>query len=209
MMELAVPNNEKARAKTLEKKRKILDIALSCFVQHGVEATTIEMIKTASGMSVGSLYHHFGNKDKIAAAIFIESMADFGQLTRDYLQAVTVTNGSAEAGIKALIYANVDWICNNAERARIVFQQRSSLSRGGSEGKWKNDTNVFYRDLLAWFSPAIKQAQIRDLPIELMSSLISGPTHDYARHWLGGRYPVPLHDYRELLAEAAWQAVRT
>ncbi|MGA4603385.1 helix-turn-helix domain-containing protein, partial [Ectopseudomonas hydrolytica] len=31
--------------------------------------TTIEMIRDRSGASIGSLYHHFGNKERIIAAL--------------------------------------------------------------------------------------------------------------------------------------------
>ncbi|GAA3927932.1 TetR/AcrR family transcriptional regulator [Litoribacillus peritrichatus] len=203
-----MPTPEKPRAKTLEKKQKILGIALDCFVKHGVEATTIEMIKDASGMSVGSLYHHFGNKDKIAAAVFIQGMYNFGQLTRAYLAKVKDNHGSAKDGIKAIVYANVDWISDNPDWAKFVFHHRTTVAKGDSDGKLRNDINVFFSDLIEWFKPFILKDEIKQLPIDVISSLISGPTHDYARHWLAGRNPVPLKEHRETFAEAAWLVLR-
>ncbi len=203
-----MPKHDKPRAKTLEKKQKILEIALECFVKHGVEATTIEMIKDASGMSVGSLYHHFGNKDKIAAAVFIQGMYNFGMLTRGYLKEIKDNNGSAEEGIKAIVYANVDWISENPDWARFVFHHRTTVGKGDSEGKLKNDINVFFSDLIEWFKPFIERDEIKSLPLNLITSLISGPTHDYARHWLAGRNQIPLMEHRETLAESAWLVLR-
>ena len=51
------------------RKQEILQAALACFTEFGVEATTIEMIRDRSGASIGSLYHHFGNRERIIAAL--------------------------------------------------------------------------------------------------------------------------------------------
>lgn len=204
-----MPINDKPRAKTLEKKQRILNIALECFVKHGVESTTIEMIKDASGMSVGSLYHHFGNKDKIAAEVFIQGMNNFGQLTRQYLEDVSANNGTAEDFVKAIVYANVDWISDNPDWARFVFHHRSVIAKADSDKKLKQDINIFYKALKAWFKPFILKQEITHYPEEVIASLISGPTHDYARHWLAGRYSIPLKEYRETFAEAAWLILKS
>ena len=47
------------------RKDSILTAALACITDVGADATTIEMIRERSGASIGSLYHHFGNKDCI------------------------------------------------------------------------------------------------------------------------------------------------
>ncbi len=203
----------KPQAKTSEKKRQILWVALQCFTEHGVAGTTIEMIREASGMSVGSLYHHFGNKDKIAAAVFIQGMREFAILLRSYLSAAEAsdtkeTTKKVELGVKAIVYANVDWMANNPDWARFVFQHRSIVTMAGSETKLSGDMQRFYQQLIAWFKPYAQKGILQPLPIELLSSLISGPCHDYARHWLAGRYRTPLAEHREQFAEAAWNAVK-
>jgi AcrR family transcriptional regulator len=207
----------KPQAKTSEKKRQILLVALQCFTEQGVAGTTIDMIREASGMSVGSLYHHFGNKDKIAAAVFIQGMREFGSLLRGYLAAVEAeavgeekeeVNRKVELGVKAVVYANVDWIADNPVWARFVFQHRSIVAAAGGEVKLSGDMQRFYQQLTSWFKPYAKQNMLKPLPIELLSSLISGPCHDYARHWLAGRYETPLSEYREQFADAAWNAVK-
>lgn len=203
----------KPQAKTEAKKRQILVIALQCFTEHGIEGTTIDMIREASGMSVGSLYHHFGNKDKIAAAVFIQGMREFSELLQGYLaQADTPVSldarGRAEHGVKAIVYANVDWISQQPDWARFVFYHRSIVSKGGGGSKLASDIQLFFQQLITWFKPYAQQGILRSISIELLSSLISGPCHDYARHWLAGRYKTPLAEHREEFANAAWNAVK-
>lgn len=203
----------KPQAKTEAKKRQILLVALQCFTDHGIAGTTIDMIREASGMSVGSLYHHFGNKDKIAAAVFIQGMREFAELLNGYLLEVEKlaeldANGKAEQGIKAIVYANVDWISHNPDWARFVFHHRSIVSTAGAGNKLASDMQVFFLKLITWFKPYAQQGTLRPVSIELLSSLVTGPCHDYARHWLAGRYKAPLAKQREEFALAAWNAVK-
>ena len=53
---------------------EILDAALACFNEKGFTATTVEDVRGRSGASVGSIYHHFGGKEQIAAAIYVEGL---------------------------------------------------------------------------------------------------------------------------------------
>lgn len=45
--------------------RKVLKAALALFARQGFRATTMRQLARRSGLSVGNLYHHFGNKEAI------------------------------------------------------------------------------------------------------------------------------------------------
>ncbi|PVY70112.1 TetR family transcriptional regulator [Tamilnaduibacter salinus] len=203
--------SSKSRARSRAKKREILRKALECFAVHGLEHTTIDMIRAETGVSVGSLYHHFGNKDAIASAVFIEGMRDFSQRALEYLDQVASSSGGAtekaERLIKALVYANVDWISANPNWAQFVFHHRRTVGKAGGASTLNRDVESFYGKLAAILGPYVEGGHIRNLPAPLYGSFISGPAHDYARHWLAGRYAVPIQDVREELAEGAWRAL--
>jgi len=184
--------------------KAILDAALACFNQYGIEATTIDMIRQQSGASVGSIYHHFGSKEDIAAALFIDGMRNFGVLVRERISA---THG-AEAGIKALVLANIEWISQNPMWAKYCFHHRGAVNQGTAAQTFLNDNKSFHRFLHEWFSPYVISGELRLLTPELMSALVVGATHDYARHWLAGRTQIPLSDCADILAHAAWMALK-
>lgn len=48
----------------------LLDAAEELFAEKGVEATTVAEIAERAGSSIGSLYHHFGDKETIQYALF-------------------------------------------------------------------------------------------------------------------------------------------
>jgi AcrR family transcriptional regulator len=45
--------------------QKVLKAALSLFSRQGFRATSMRQLARRSGLSVGNLYHHFGNKERI------------------------------------------------------------------------------------------------------------------------------------------------
>lgn len=186
-----------------KRQRAILEAALTCFNEHGIEGTTIEQIREASGASVGSLYHHFGNKDRIAAALFVEGMNDHHDRLRTALTGVT----SAQDGVRAMVYNYVDWVADNPEWARFVLNTRSRIVRSSAgelvvESNRRNLGHLKER-IEGW----IAARELRELPLECYSAIIVGPAHDYARGWLSGRNQTDIREFRSVFAEAAWRAV--
>lgn len=51
--------------KSEQTKRTILDAAASIIREHGVEYVTVSNVCKAAGVSVGSFYHHFGDKEEL------------------------------------------------------------------------------------------------------------------------------------------------
>jgi AcrR family transcriptional regulator len=47
----------------------ILNVATKLFAADGYEATSIDVVLQASGVSRGALYHHFANKEAVFAAV--------------------------------------------------------------------------------------------------------------------------------------------
>jgi len=186
------------------RKQDILDAALACFNEHGIEATTIEMIRERSGASVGSVYHHFGSKEVIAATLYIESIAGYHAYQMELLaKAVT-----AQDGVKAVTYAYIDWVSENPNRARFVLYNRGVIAKAGMAAELQEQSRRKMSEVIGWFKPFIAKGELKNLPLECYGSLITGPSHDYARLWLSGRTHTDIKAYREIFAEAAWNSVR-
>ncbi|OWW20343.1 TetR/AcrR family transcriptional regulator [Noviherbaspirillum denitrificans] len=186
------------------RKQEILDAALACFTEHGVEATTIEMIRERSQASVGSMYHHFGNKESIAATLYVEALVEHHAWQQSLLEKAR----TAEDGVKAIAFAYIDWVSANPDKARFVLYNRSVLAKTPQADELKERTRKQYTEILAWFQPYVARGELKKVPQELYASLITGAAHDYARMWLSGRARTDIKAYREVLAEAAWSTVK-
>jgi len=83
-MPRSASRNEAIRAVT---KAKLLQAALELFAARGYNATTVDAIAGAAGVSAGLLYHHFASKPSLLQAIFEQSLTDvqatFGAADRE------------------------------------------------------------------------------------------------------------------------------
>ena len=186
------------------RKDEILQAALACFTDFGVDATTIEMIRDRSGASIGSLYHHFGNKERIIGALYLAGTAEYAALLAEgFAQA-----DSAEACVKLLVTSYVDWVVANPDWARFILHSRGRVEASEVGAELREVNRVNFRRILDALAVYRAQGLFKAMPVDCFTSVVIGPTHDFARHWLAGRTQTSLAECRELLAQVAWDSVR-
>lgn len=184
-------------------KRDILLSALACFNEHGLEPTTIDMIKAHCGTSVGNIYHHFGNKDGLVAALFFSALDDQARLLEQHWEGAE----SPRDGVAAMVYSYVDWVTAQPDLARFQFQARSAVAKGPRGEELTQRNRLRNRKVIDWLRAPEQRQALHDWPGELLPSLIIGQSESYCRAWLSGRVKASPHEYRDKLAEAAWRSV--
>jgi AcrR family transcriptional regulator len=205
------PSNAASTDAGSDRRQDILAAALACASDGGVDAVSIEGVRARCGASVGSIYHHFGNRDGIVAALFFDIFHDQSRNVQAQLDAAQ----GVEAGVRALVTGYLDWVVAQPERARFLFQARSAVAATPRTPDLAEAARRRYQALLAWFEPHRQSGALRDLPCELMPSLVMGPVQSYCRAWLSGLSGTagqsglpPPTIYRDALADAAWRSVR-
>jgi AcrR family transcriptional regulator len=186
-----------------EHKRLILSCALACFNELGIQATTVETIRERANSSIGSIYHHFGNKDGLIAALFFAALDDQLALTHPRLQAAA----SAKDAIEVLVQTYLEWVTQQPELARFMSQARASVADGpfGQELLQRNKER--YGRMLEWLEKGVNEGSVRVLPRETYASLLIGPSENYCRAWLSGRVKSRPTDFVQVFSEAAWRSV--
>ncbi len=185
------------------RRQEILLAALDCFTVSGVEATTIDDIRARSGASVGSIYHHFGSKEKLAAALYLEALRDYQS---GFLRELK-RHGDAESDIRAIVKYHLTWVSKNANRARYLLGVREADFMVEAADALK-DMNAHYTEaVVAWRQPYVDTGVIVDLPADLYRPLLVGPLHEFSRQWLAGRGTTTMKEAQRVLAEAVWQAL--
>ena len=180
----------------MDRREAILEAALESFDATG--ATAIDEIKRRSGASVGSIYHHFGGVDGVAAALYVAILRGYQAGVKRALERAT----GAEDGVEALLRYHLRWVERNPERARFLFQSGAARMAAGEELKELN------RDLAAAVEDWVgRQEQIRPLRPEVFYAALFGPAQELSRAWLAGRTG-SLRRFEDELAEAAWRALR-
>lgn len=184
-------------------KRHILRCALTCFLEHGLESTTIDIIRQRSGASVGTLYHHFHNKEGLAAALFFTALDDHRANVWPEIEAA----GTTRQVIEALVTRYMDWVTNEPELARFMFLARASVAAGPYREELTQRNREQYGVIHRWLAEGQSQGDIRSLPRETYASLLLGQAENYCRAWLAGRVPTPPSEHAMLFSEAAWRVL--
>ena len=185
-----------------DRKIAILAAALAVFTEKGIEAATIDDIRQRCGASVGSIYHHFGAKDGIAAALFSHTLDDYW----GRLMAAVDNAGEARTAIHALIDTHLHWIVAKPDAARFLFSRRQAVG-AAHEQAVRQHTAEHFKRLLAVFKPWFKQGILRQMPYELYVAILLGPAQELSRHWLGGRIALDPRDAIAELSAAAWRSL--
>lgn len=185
-------------------KREILARSLACFNDQGIEATTIETIRLACETSVGAIYHHFGNKDGLIAALFFSAMDDQAQgLTQRLSQACDL-----QAGVHAMVLSYVEWVVAEPELARFMYQARAFVAKGPHAQALADRNRTRNRHVLSWFTLRDDGQWLSKCPPDLLPSLIIGPAENYCRAWLSTRVRTSPQTHGPALAAAAWGSIQ-
>jgi AcrR family transcriptional regulator len=180
----------------MDRREAILEAALQSFDATG--GTAIEEIRQRSGASVGSIYHHFGDKEGIAAALYVEILRGY---QAGLLRALRRGTG-AEAGVKALVRYHLRWVERNPRRARFLLRGWEARAAAGAELMEIN--RDMYEAMGEWVEG---QPEIRPLRREVFYAVVFGPAQELSRSWLAGR-TASLRKLEKELAAATWLAVR-
>ena len=189
--------------RTSELKNRVMQVALTHFSKAGIERTNVGDILKDAQCSVGSLYHHFGNKEGIAEALFIEGIRQFN----GGLLAALLTRRTGETGVRAIIRYCCQWVTEQPALAAFLLSREIKLSEYAKR-ELKELDRAFGQALYDWFVPHVQKGELLELPRSLYIPIICGPTLEYSRLWLSGRNRRSPDDVSALLAEAAWQSIR-
>ena len=189
--------------RTSELKNRVLTAALAHFTESGIERSNVGDILKDAECSVGSLYHHFGNKEGIAEALFINGLNQFNDNLLDAL----LRHQQTEPGIKSIVSWICRWVTEQPQIAAYMLSREIKLSEEAKQELRELDQSQ--RDALTgWFAPRIESGELKNLHFNVYVPLISGPALEYSRMWLSGRYTRSPETVSNVMAEAAWQSVR-
>lgn len=176
----------------------MLRAALELFGRDGVAATTLSSLRRASGVSVGSFYHHFAGKEQVAEALFVECIGLYQDAFLDELR----RHDDPRAGVAGVVAFHVRWCVDHPERARFLFTERPPP---GPELGERN--KAFFGEVLSWWRAHVHHGALPGLDLVTVFVLWLGPAQELCRLWLNGEIPIPGEEQIARLGRAAWRAL--
>jgi AcrR family transcriptional regulator len=117
------PRKTPRQARAHDTRARILAAASDVFSERGYAAGTTNRIAAAAGMSVGSLYQYFPNKDAILVELVHAHIAEGERRLAPVLQRAAATNITIEPLIRAVVTELVALHSENRRLHRVLFEE--------------------------------------------------------------------------------------
>jgi AcrR family transcriptional regulator len=176
-----------------DRRQSLLDAALRLVEEGGLDAVTIAALTERSGMSNGSIYHHFGSRAGVFAQLYADSYARCVAAMLPALNAPTTA-----AGVRALTLSYLDWVMANPSRARFLYAAPDHADPAAKMAE--------FAPVLAWFLDRMASGDLRTVPPWALEPVVMGPAHESVRRFLLGVFD--LAEAREIVAEAVWAVLK-
>lgn len=183
---------------------RLLTAALEVYASSGQQGFTVNAVTEASGVSLGSLYHHFGSFDGLAAALYTRCMQElFDELTA----AVTRTR-TARTGVRALVRAYLRFTEERPDAALFIHASAYSGYLVAHADRIRAAKAVMLGGIVDWMRPRIEAGEILPIPEPLVEALVIGPVAETARRWLSSTYDIDLAQAARILPDRIWRSLR-
>ncbi len=201
---MTVASRPRARSvATQDRRRAILDAALRCFSEHGYSRTQIQEVRRLSGASTGSIYHHFGDKEGLAAALYADGLERYQEAMLSCLEGAE----TAEAAVRGVVVEHFAWVRRNPDLARFLGSRREASVVVAGEAAVRKLNRRFSRRAYAWLRDARDAGAVRDAPLPVLMAVVMGPCQELTR-LADRRAEMASRAEVSALAEIVWQGAR-
>jgi AcrR family transcriptional regulator len=180
-------------------RQRLLDATLAT---HESGDFTVQAVLAESGVSLGSLYHHFGNFDGLAAALYSRCMAEL----LDQIVAALTRARTARSGVNAVVTAYLDFVATQPAKARFIHASAYADYLPAHADMIAEMKQPRMARMAAWLAPHVRAGSIVDLPDPLTEMLLIGPVAELSRRWLNGA-DIDLARAAKLLPPRIWAAL--
>lgn len=181
---------------------QLLDAALRVYGESGEQGLTVSAVTGASGVSPGSLYHHFGSMDGLLTALLLRWLE---RLLAEMVTALERSD-SARTGIESLVRTYLAFIRDHRDAALLLHSSRAD-ELGMRQAKQLRDAQeARFTPLTAWANRHIASGEVSPLPVPVLESLVLGPVTAASRRWLT-LGDIDLDETAETLPDRIWRSI--
>jgi AcrR family transcriptional regulator len=198
------PDGEARPRRGQDTVARLLDAALAVYASSGFEGFTVHAVVAASGASLGSLYHHFGSFEGLAAALYARCLA---RLLDGIGDAVTPAR-TARAGLASLVRAYLAHAAQHPAEARFIHASSYAGYLPAHAQLIAREKAPRLERIFAWLRPHVRAGVVVNLPEPLIEMVVVGPVAETARRFLAGAPDIDLDEAARLLPERIWRALR-
>ncbi len=183
------------------RQQQILDAALHCFLEKGIDATTIADVRERSNASTGSIYHHFKDKEGLVGGVYQRIVGRY----QTSLQSALPEMNTSKTLIMGLVLHFTEWAAQNKSAVRLLGEMRHSPASHRMNGRADLPRETMLSPALVDLEKAAEDGDIIKMAAPLYEAIILGPVFTVSDYWYDDN-PRAAKD-AEQLAKSAWQAL--
>ncbi|WP_260482552.1 TetR/AcrR family transcriptional regulator [Sphingomicrobium flavum] len=177
-------------------KRRVLAATGELIIEKGLYDVTLKDIEARSGVSNGSIFHHFGNKDGVFAQIFAQERLDYLVSVADAIIAFDGEDPCDAFGAGAR--AALQWQCDHPDRfSRLIAQFNNSQWMVEHEHVWIELAHQIEQPVIDWARPHFEARRLPLLPATFFQSFMTGATERLTHGWLTHRLDRPSVEFAD------------
>ncbi len=173
-------------------KEKIVNSAVSLFIEQGVAKTTTKQIAKLASVAEGSIYRYYPSKDELAWQVF----KNYHEYLATKLQASIEQDITIHQKINSLVscflrLADEDW---------LMFRYYLT-SQHTHMDKVTVEMITPYRVLSNVVARGIQEGEIKSVDVDVITAMVVGAVHQIAINKVYSRIEGNLYDHRKLVSD--------
>ncbi|MFE7955305.1 TetR/AcrR family transcriptional regulator [Streptomyces sp. NPDC057413] len=182
----------------------LLDAALRVYAEAGERGLTVGAVTRASGVSLGSLYHHFGSVDGLMNALLMRWLE---RLLGELLAALERAR-TARTGVRAVVRAYLGFVREHPAAGMLLHSAHADRVGMAQARQLRDAQEARLSPLADWLAGRVEKGEIAPLPPAVLEALVLGPVIGVARRWLAVG-DVDLDEAARVLPERIWRSITT
>ena len=185
----------------LTKKEKVLQTALKMMADGGFHDTPMSELAAKSGVAIGTIYHHFSDKEDLSKAIAQQCLE-----TRNDIMNNAVANGVTQSEkFQALWIATFNHFCSS----KVEFQFLEQCQNSPTLAKIiKSNKNAMPTEVVAFLKNGIKTGKLRDLDTTLLLDWTMSGISSAVSNQLGSKSKKLTTHQIEQLMQMSWAGIK-
>jgi AcrR family transcriptional regulator len=188
-----------SRLPAAQRRRQLLDVALTVFARDGFHDTSMNDIARAAGVTKPVLYQHFTSK----RALYRELLVEVGDQLQDEIAKAAAQAGTPREQVRAGFAAYFHWVADEGDAFHLLFG-------GGTRRDPEFDEVVsgVEASIAATIAEFIQVAGMASADRELLAFGLVGMSEGTSRQWIATGATDDADHLAETVAELAWAGLR-
>ena len=184
----------------MDKKEKIIQAALTLFVQQGLQATPMSQVAKAAGTGMGTIYNYFSSKEELINAIY----KHIKQKEADHIFQGYDNSKSIRQRFEFLYGSLIRYFIENP--LEFHFFELFSLSPVITE-ETRESGRINFAPFFELFEEGQKQGFIKEISIQQMTYFVMGALAAVTRLHVLNNSQIQTEEIKQHLV-LAWDAIK-